>query len=477
MKLLPVSGRVVCLLTCVVMATGCATFYRRSSDLMAALYEGRLDAAEKILDKPFWEKSKKNILLYYLNKGAVLWMNGKPVESNEFFRKADFYIEDYRTNYAAGAVSLLTNPNFVPYSGEGFEQILLHYYTTLNYMDLGHLDDALVECKRMQQKLNLITDYYNGRNKYKRDAFAHNLMGMIYDAQHDYNNAFIAYRNALEIYREDYGAMLKTPVPAQLKKDLIRTAYLTGFRDEGSAYEHEFNLTYEAEDRNNGSLVFFWNNGLGPVKDQWSINFSIVPQADGSLRLVNWDLNLSFPYAGSSDKEKNKSLANLKFIRVAFPKYVSRKPLYTSARLKADSFGIDSKLNIAEDVNAIAYRSLEDRMLKELGEALVRLALKQAAEEQLRKEKQEYGAALSILNAITEQADTRNWQMLPYAIEYTRISLPQGQRSISLIAQQGNGSEMVYPFTYNISAGTTVFGTFQTMQFEGYASDGNPRLQ
>ncbi|MES2558990.1 MAG: hypothetical protein V4590_04585 [Bacteroidota bacterium] len=434
---------------------------------MTAVYQGRLEDADKILSSSGLEKKKKDILLYYFNRGTVYWMMGNFQESNKYFQLADYYIEDYKKNYAAKALSFISNPKVEPYPGEGFEHILVHYYTTLNYAQLGNYESALVECKRMLLKLQKITDTYGGKNKYKRDAFVHNLMGMIYDAQKDYNNAFIAYRNALEIYEEDYVKMLQTSTPVQLKKDLIRTAYLTGFYEEGKQYEEKFKLKYEKENPNNGSLVFFWNNGLGPVKDEWSINFAIIPAGNGMVHFVNTELGIIIPfYIGNS--QQSNSLTGLKVIRVAFPKYVSRLPLYQSASYKIDSLNLSGHFETGENIDAIAYRSLEDRMLKELGEALLRLALKQVAEQQVRKENQGLGMALSLVNAISEQADTRNWQLLPYAIHYTRVSLPPGRQHFVLQTHGEKTAMDTTNFEFTISKGQTTIGTFQSLQFTGY---------
>jgi hypothetical protein len=85
---------------------------------------------------------------------------------------------------------------------------------------------------------------------------------------------------------------------------------------------------------------------------------------------------------------------------------------------------------IVEDVNAIAYKSLEDRMTKELGEALLRAALKQIVVYKAGKEKKDgLALAASIYGAISEQADTRNWQLLPHSINYSRVPLTETQNS------------------------------------------------
>lgn len=459
----------ICLLLIVFSVASCATYYEKNLALMQAVYQGNLEVAEKLLQDPKLEKKKKDILLYYFNKGTVLWMNNKPQESNKYFRLADYYIEDYQKNYAAKLLTFISNPKVEPYGGETFEQILVHYYTALNYAQLGDLDGALVEAKRMLLKTQKISDSYAGKNKYKRDAFAHNLLGIIYDAQKDYNNAFIAYRNAYEVYKEDYQTLLGTPIPTQLKSDIIRTAALIGFYEEQRQFEAEFNMKYVKENvQSDGSLVFFWNNGFGPVKDEWSINFTIIPGGNGWVNFVNLDLGLNFPFY-TGDSKQSESLSSLKFIRVAFPKYVSRNPRFTKATISVDSLNIHSALHLAEDVNAIAYRSLEDRMMKEMGEALLRLALKQVAEEAVRKQNQGLGMALSIVNAVSEQADTRNWQLLPYSINYTRITLPPGEHKVKLITSGNANDKDETLFGFKINRNQTTFGVFQSIQFTGYS--------
>lgn len=449
----------------VMVITSCATYYEKNQEFMQAVYSGRLEDANKIISHA--RVKRKDLLLYYLNRGSLYWMHGDLDSSNQYFQQADFYVEDFQKNYASKALSFLVNPKIEPYGGEGFEQIMIHYYTTLNFAQKGDLDAALVECKRMLLKLQKITDYYKGSNKYKRDAFAHNLMGMIYDAQGDFNNAFIAYRNAFEIYEEDYTKMLNTSTPVQLKKDLIRTAHLVGFYEEQRQYEEKFKLKYQADNSENGTLLFFWNNGLGPIKAENSISFAIVPAGGGYVNFVNTELGLVIPFYSGS--EKSNSLAGLKFVRIALPKYVSRTPLYTSAVGVTDSLsGENVNFEIAQNIDAIAYRSLQDRMAGELAEALARLAFRQIAAAQARKENEALGAAISLAGAIAEQADTRNWQLLPYSINYARVSLPPQQNKFTLNLSGNNGQKESIPFQFNIRTGKTTFGIFQSLQFVGY---------
>ena len=450
------------LIVIVILLASCASYYRKNQAVMEAIYNGDFDGASEIVESRKIKKKKRNQLLYYLNKGTILFMANKPVESTNYFRQADYFIEDYQKNYARNAASFISNPSIQIYEGESFEKILLHYYTVLNYLQLNQLDEALIECKRMQLKMQKNNDFFKNKNKYKNDAFVNLLMGIVYDAQADYNNAYIAYKNAYEIYKTEYAKSLQTNVPHQLKLDLIRTATLTGFTNEASDFKEEFKLpNYQPEVRHKSNLVSFWNNGFGPVKDQWSINFTITPGGDGWVNFVNWDLGINLPFYVGNDA---KSLQQLNIIRVAFPKYISRLPFTSQAELSFDSLTISSQFELAEPIDKIAYTSLNDRMLKELSEALVRLALKQVAALATKKENEGVAAALSIVNAITEQADTRNWQTLPYSINYTRTYLPAGQHHGTFKSDKTTTN-----FSVTIKPNKTTFKVFQTPYFKTYS--------
>src|SRR5258708_36285432 len=92
-------------------------------------------------------------------------------------------------------------------------------------------------------------------------------MGITYEVDKDYNNAFIAYRNALTIYNHDYQQLFDVYAPQQLKEGLLRTAWLSGLKDEFVAYKDSLQMPNYAYKPNDGDeLVFFWLNVLRPVK-------------------------------------------------------------------------------------------------------------------------------------------------------------------------------------------------------------------
>jgi len=354
----------------------CSTYYEINNEFNRNFELGNPAAADQVLADDRKASKGKDRLLYYLNRGVVNSMIGNYELSNEFFEKAYLFSEDFQKNYFRQAASYLTNPNVIAYSGEDHEILLLHYYKALNYLKLKDPDAALVECRRMDIKLRQLGDRYRSDKKYQRDAFINTLMGIIYDSDRDYNNAFIAYRNAYNIYQEDYGRLFNLDPPEQLKLDLMRTAFLTGFYDELEFYEKEFGTKYEHSYDESGDILFFWNNGLGPVKSEWSINFVIVKDEFGVVHFQNdeYGFNFPFPLNDYEDDDGTDLVEDLRVIRVAFPKYIEREVMFSRGYLETG--GKEYPLHLTENINAIAFKTLEQRMLKEFSTGLIRFALK-----------------------------------------------------------------------------------------------------
>ena len=429
-----VTCRISVLFVCLILlSSGCATYYQKNIQFQEAFVHGNFTKANSILDKNSKAAEEKSRLLFFLQKGVVLQSLGQYEESNLYFERAYTFIEDYKKGIGNELGSLLTNPTMKPYVGEDHESVLIHYYKVLNYLLLKDTESALVECRRLNNKINTFNDKYEKRkNRYKVDAFAQNIMGLCYEAEGELNDAYIAYKNAVNAYENSYAKDFDTPIPLQLKKDVIRLANQNGFENEQTQYEKQFGINYQAKESSQGELVLFVHNGLGPIKDEWSLNFFIVRGKGGVMTFVNEELGLSFPFV-LDNNEKSTSLGDLKFVRVAFPKYLTRKPYYRTfkAILNGKSFNLES----AENINAIAISTLQDRMNRELGKSLLRLATKQAAEGLVKSKNANLGALLSVFDAVSEKADTRNWQTLPFEISYARIPLENGDNLIDLEMQ------------------------------------------
>jgi hypothetical protein len=163
------------------------------------------------------------------------------------------------------------------------------------------------------------------------------------------------------------------------------------------------------------------------------------------------------------DRNTRSSLNDLEFVRVAFPKYAERIPVFTDASILVND-SLSYQLDKAEDINAIAFKTLRDRMLREMANSLLRLATKKALENYARSKDDTIGLFVGILNAVTEKADTRNWQTLPHSIHYRRISLKEGENNLTLQVQSPNGAVQNQNIRVTIKAGQTNFFTFHNME-------------
>ncbi len=454
--------RIACLIVLGALClTACSTYYQDNLKLQRYLEQGDLQTARQFLEESDDARSKKNRLLYLFNQGSVAALGGDYQRSNLFFEEAHTLTETYRTSLGQDVLSYLVNPKVLPYRAEDFEAVMVHYYMALNYLQLGSFENAIVECRRINIKLNELNDLYEYDNRYSRDAFALTLMGLIYDASGDDNNAFIAYRNAVEVYESDYQENYGLGPPRQLQYDLIRSAYRTGFHEEVRKYEQQFGLKYVPERKAGGKLIFFWNNGFGPVKSEFAVNFTKIDGAGGLVTFESDYQGVSFPFHVKRNSDDKNALEKLSVFRVAFPRYRERQRLYEHAELRVNDAIVP--LELAQDINAIAFKALEDRMLREFGTALLRVAIKKAAEYGIREENETVGAIVGLVSAISEQADTRNWQILPHSISYARVALPAGTHSVSFTAVSGSGPVQNEEFTFSIREGGTIFHSFHSL--------------
>jgi len=444
-----------------VVLCGCASYYKKNLQLHRAIETGQFEVANKLLESDKKSPKNRNRLLFYLNRGYVSWMLNEHRKSVEFLNTAERIIDDHSLQLGAEMLALITNPMMKPYRAEDFEIVMVNCFKAINFMQMNNREAAMVECRRINLKLNQLNDKYKDhKNRYQRDAFAHTMMGLLYDADGDYNNAFIAYRNALDVYENDYAQNFNVQPPNQLKLDILRTAHAVGFGDELAFFERKFGMKYAPAPKPEAEMLFFWMNGFGPVKDEWSINFTILRGEAGIVTFANEGEGFSFPFPMPSSSDRDAVL-DLKMFRVAFPKYVERRPASVSPVITSGNASYP--LERAQDINAIAFKTLNDRFLREMGNSLLRVATKQALEQAARKQDKNAGSILSIINAVTEKADTRNWQCLPHAISYARIPLTSGNNKLALNVRMANGRTVTTDVSAQAKKGQTLFHAFHTL--------------
>lgn len=451
------------IICCFVICTSCRTYYDMVQDYHRDLDAANYKAAERDLQKSRFLKKKRNKILLDLELGKTLHLKQDYDSSNYYFNEADLLMDE-RTTVADVSQSVLINEAVTRYKGEDFERVLIHYYKALNYLYLNKPDEALVEAKRINDRLNQLGDKgaFSGR-RYKSDALAHILQGLVYERLNNYNDAFIAYRNAYELYlKKDSTAYMGAPIPMQLKIDLINAADKSGFYTERDEYCRTFKLPFnEVKDTAKSSLVFIWENGLAPIKQQEDIFLFLVKGAGGVLTFADKAGTISIPVVLPPEKQgQASSLSPLTTIRVSFPKYIDVPVFYNSLSVQAGDHAYSPQ--VVENISYIARINLRERFLKEMTYTVSRIVLRKLAEAEVSKQNELAGLALDLAGLAVEKADTRNWQSLPSEICYTRVPLNTGETKLNL-TMSGNGQTKTDTLTIK-SASKLQFINYETLQ-------------
>ncbi len=437
------------------LITSCKTYYDKTLTFNKKFEVGEYAAARDYLSSQDKLKRSHVKVLYDLNYATASFMMDSTESSISYFDQADKYYEDFSKNFSYEALALITNPTVKPYELEYYEAVMIHFYQALNYIKLGETEEAIVECRRMNLVLENLSDAFRKHDgkRYSRDAFGHLVMAILYEMVGDNNNAFIAYRNSLEIYQDDYTQLFSCKVPDVLKHGIIRTAYRTGFAGEGRKYEKLFGLTYEGNDASKGRLVVFLLDGMSPIKTQSTVDF-FKGNGSGFVNFSNSQTGITIPlYWGDYSESDQNSLRSVSYVRLAIPTYESRG-IQCDGKLKIN--GTQYSPELVEDIDKVARQSLKDRLWKELGKSILRAATKEAIHQGAAKRNDYAGLILAISNAVTEKADTRSWMSLPSCIRLTDVELDAGSYELDYTSCASESSATVL-----VEAGKTSFVFFR----------------
>ena len=354
-------------------------------------------------------------MLYYLDRGIIAHFAGRYRESNESFSKAESIMEElYTRSLSKQAASFLISDNTIPYRGEDFERAMVNLFMALNYVGLGSWEDALVEARKVDNKLMVINSQYDEEemNVYKEDGFIRFLMGALYEAEGEINDAFISYRKAEQIYRSDYLPNYGVRPPPFLIEDLLRSAGAMGFYDEVDEIQHEYPGVQSISfvDKMERAEVFCIHyNGLGPQKVE-ELFLALMPD-----NVV---------------------------VKIAYPKFEKRS--YQISRGEISLRNLESgryylfPTVLMEDIASIAVTNLENRINRIKAKAITRATAKYLVSKGAERVAEEKGgellslivkASANVVSMATEQADIRQWRLLPAEIRVGRAVIPPGEYS------------------------------------------------
>jgi hypothetical protein len=360
---------------------------------------GRADLARQIAEE---KDTDRDDVLASLNKGMLRRMTGDYAGSNRIFEIAKQRMESlYGVSISDTAASVTINDAVRDYKGDRYEQVLLHAYMAMNYLQLGELDSARVEILQADVKM------MEWGEQPDEDPFVRYFAGMIYEALGEDDQALVSYRKAMDVYVATRNEQL-LEVPVMLKKDLLRLLASQGLRDEYRRLKSEFGLAdfkpVKISD-DFGELIVILNSGLAPIREESSI-MTFSPEVQSN-------------------------------VRIAFPVYKSVSAPVNRARLKVSEKLVG--LETVENIDRLARQALDDDMPLVMTRAIARAVVKYQTQKSAQDQSALAGFLLTVTNLATERADTRSWTTLPQEIQMARVMLPVGQQDVSIEIENAAG--------------------------------------
>ncbi|MCL1812399.1 MAG: hypothetical protein FWG29_02625 [Treponema sp.] len=184
----------------------------------------------------------KDQVLYYLDKGMLAHYSGNYQESSSLLQQGERAIEEnFAVSISQEIGTFILNDRTREYDGEDYEDIYLNLFNALNYYHSGNMEGAMVEIRRMNNKLRDLSVKYGqmmtnmqkyaleneteipanpeATVKFNNSALARYLgmlfyrsSGMIDDARIDQNQLRIAMADAPQIYTN--------PIPSSIQNEL-----------------------------------------------------------------------------------------------------------------------------------------------------------------------------------------------------------------------------------------------------------------
>jgi hypothetical protein len=424
------------------LSGGCSTYHRRSVEIKQSFtdtdYAHALERIEKI-DRGSSE------LLYLYEKGLILHYSDRFAESNEAFERSEMLLEElYTKSVSRELAALVVTDNIARYRGTSYEAILVNYYKILNYLLMNDLDGALVECRRVNRKLEFLRDTEGVF--FANDPFIQYLTGMVYAAAGDLNDADVSFRVAADEY-EALAGQYGVEMPRQLLCDKRMAARLLG---EGIAADSIEVYCPAMPDSGDGVLNLFLECGYVAHKQERKVVLPIFKDDDTSdtdalaevlaaregvivayeeERKIDYVLKIAVPAMVPTPVPWDYAVVRPVWKPVPVDAADDQRPDSSSAvdrggeRDLRDSF---VRTDVVENVDSYALAAFEEEYGKIVFRTVARALAKYVAKEGASSKDEVLGWVVNWFNVATESADTREWTTLPEKILMARLALPAG---------------------------------------------------
>lgn len=379
----------------------CATYQGKVARARTLLQNGQFTEALAQL-KVLADEPGNDRLIYLLDYATALQITGNYTESNKYFLMADKFadIQDY-TSLSLETGSFLFGEEMVQYKGEDFEVVLINAMTAINFLCLGDLDSAMVEVRRLNEKLRRYR--LEAKRKFTDNALALYLSAIIYEANKNWDDAAIAYE---QVYNVD-------PSFRPLREDLIRSNIKARRWDAAKKWKAAFPEVIEQSSWKNdksGELIVVYQQGWGPRKNFRQDNFrfpTMYPVWSGKLSIT--------PKAYPLNIENASPLGPFKNDETLF------------------------------SVEKVAIASLDDQYAALIARRIGGVVVKEVVAQRIRKDNQLLGDIALLAMYASDRADLRQWSTLPRTFKVYRLPLPPGEYRLEIDGMEKNKSITLKP--------------------------------
>jgi len=392
--------------------SGCTSYQSTVSGARDLIQSQQFDEAINVLKEKALE-SGGDQLAYMLEYATALHEAAKYQESNKAFLAADKIadLNDY-TSVSRTAGTYVVNESMAQYRAETFEYLLINVYQALNYIMLGDYENAQVMSRRIDEKLKKME--VDKESKKRQASFAAYLSAIIWEAQGDWDNAYVLYNKAYEA----------VPEMEQYQRDLLIAARRSGRVD---SYER-LKVRWPKLDKSipwdkmksQGEFIFFFQAGWVPRKQ---------PRYD------NQKLPTMVPVLGDTRKV---------VIKVDEQNNFESMPVF--------------------DLESVAVTTLEEDYKRLVAKAIARTASREAvilaAQHNNKNAGMGAAAIAALVLEITDRADLRQWSTLPAGFQVARVYLNPGEHRIiaePILRTPGGASRHLWSGTVKIEKNKKIF--------------------
>lgn len=381
---------------CTLFLAACATHSNQMGPIRRELEQMNCEKALPELYK-IASPETDDQLLYLMEYGSALQICKQYDQSNQVLQQADKLSEqiDYVSISRVTAATLI-NEQALQYKGDKFEKQFLNALSALNYIEQGKTEDAMVEVRRINEKIKKMAD--EEKRPYELNSFASYLSGLIYETGFHYDDACISYKDSYSLDNSFKPVVLDMLTSCWRAK---RTMEYNDLVKKTTATEEEIKYSKRELKKKKREVILVFLQGWGPQK-------AAEPGARSFARLV--------PSTSLTKKLQASFETGTENPAVLTP-FVVNPSMQSQVVYNVEKSAIAT---LEADINSLAARRLGARVAKEV------------VADQIRQKDKALGDLAWLVMVASERADLRNWSLLPETVQVLRLQVGENETRLKL---------------------------------------------